>query len=115
MGVSGSLGLNARAAALTEAVGQEGAALGVRTSTLGNGARVLDFGTDAPGGLEAGRLLAQICMGGIGQVQLAPWFLDDLSFPGVAVWTDLPAIACLASQYAGWAVKPEGYFAMGSG
>jgi methenyltetrahydromethanopterin cyclohydrolase len=33
----------------------------------------------------------------------------------VEVRTDHPATACLASQYAGWAIKPEGYFAMGSG
>jgi methenyltetrahydromethanopterin cyclohydrolase len=31
------------------------------------------------------------------------------------VWTDHPADACMASQYAGWAITPEGYFAMGSG
>ena len=41
--------------------------------------------------------------------------MQGLTLPGVTVWTDRPAIACLASQYAGWAVKPEGYFAMGSG
>jgi methenyltetrahydromethanopterin cyclohydrolase len=41
--------------------------------------------------------------------------LDGLRLPGVQVSTDHPAIACLASQYAGWAIKPEGYFAMGSG
>src|SRR4029450_12976512 len=38
-----------------------------------------------------------------------------LPLPGVQVQTDHPALACLASQYAGWAIKPEGYFAMGSG
>jgi methenyltetrahydromethanopterin cyclohydrolase len=31
------------------------------------------------------------------------------------VWTDHPAVACMASQYAGWAIDPEGFFAMGSG
>jgi methenyltetrahydromethanopterin cyclohydrolase len=31
------------------------------------------------------------------------------------VWTDHPAVACMASQYAGWAIAPEGFFAMGSG
>ena len=29
--------------------------------------------------------------------------------------TDHPVPACLASQYAGWAIDPPGYFAMGSG
>ena len=32
-----------------------------------------------------------------------------------AVTTDHPVAACLASQYAGWAIDPPGYFAMGSG
>jgi methenyltetrahydromethanopterin cyclohydrolase len=31
------------------------------------------------------------------------------------VVTDRPALACLASQYAGWRLDPEGYFAMASG
>ena len=29
--------------------------------------------------------------------------------------TDRPAVACLASQYAGWRIDRDGYFAMGSG
>jgi methenyltetrahydromethanopterin cyclohydrolase len=33
----------------------------------------------------------------------------------VRVWTDHPAVSCLASQYAGWAIHVEQYFAMGSG
>ena len=35
--------------------------------------------------------------------------------PGIAVHVQHPVAACLASQYAGWAITPEGYFAMGSG
>jgi methenyltetrahydromethanopterin cyclohydrolase len=90
-------------------------ALGVVVSTLENGARLIDCGVAAPGGLEAGRLLAEVCMGGAGRVSFTSVDLDGLRLPGVHVWTDHPAIACLASQYAGWAIKPEGYFAMGSG
>ena len=33
----------------------------------------------------------------------------------VQVVTDHPVRACLASQYAGWAIKEGKYFAMGSG
>jgi methenyltetrahydromethanopterin cyclohydrolase len=33
----------------------------------------------------------------------------------VQVWTDHPAVSCMASQYAGWAIDPSGFFAMGSG
>jgi methenyltetrahydromethanopterin cyclohydrolase len=31
------------------------------------------------------------------------------------VWTDHPAVSCMASQYAGWAISVGKYFAMGSG
>jgi methenyltetrahydromethanopterin cyclohydrolase len=114
-GGGGSLRLNERAAAIAEAMVADALVLGVRASTLENGARVLDCGIEAPGGLEAGRLLAEVCMGGAGRVGLTSVVVDDLHLPGVNVWTDHPAVACLGSQYAGWAIKPEGYFAMGSG
>jgi methenyltetrahydromethanopterin cyclohydrolase len=35
--------------------------------------------------------------------------------PGLTVVTDRPALACLASQYAGWRLDRDGYFAMASG
>jgi methenyltetrahydromethanopterin cyclohydrolase len=41
--------------------------------------------------------------------------MDGESWSGVQVWTDHPAESCMASQYAGWAINPEGFFAMGSG
>jgi methenyltetrahydromethanopterin cyclohydrolase len=70
-----------------------------------------------PGGLEAGRLLGEVCMGGLGTVQitsasgLAQWPL------GVVVHSSNPVIACLGSQYAGWTITEEasGFFALGSG
>jgi methenyltetrahydromethanopterin cyclohydrolase len=111
----GSLRLNERAAALADAIVADAAALGVSVSTLENGARVIDCGITVPGGLEAGRLLAEVCMGGAGRVAFTSVDLGGLRLPGVHVWTDQPALACLGSQYAGWAIKPEGYFAMGSG
>jgi methenyltetrahydromethanopterin cyclohydrolase len=35
--------------------------------------------------------------------------------PGLTVVTDHPALACLGSQYAGWKIDRDGYFAMASG
>lgn len=109
------LGLNERAARIADAMAADADALGIAVSTLPGGARVLDCGIAAPGGLEAGRLMAEACLGGLGHVRFAPFTLDGLRLPGLEVWTDRPAIACLGSQYAGWAIRPEGYFAMGSG
>jgi len=111
----GSLRLNERAAAIADAMVSDAPGLGVVASTLENGARLIDCGIEARGGLEAGRLLAEVCMGGAGRVSFTSIEFDGLRLPGVHVWTDHPAIACLGSQYAGWAIKPEGYFAMGSG
>ena len=77
-------------------------------------ARVLDCGVDVPGGLEAGRRLAEICLSGLGQVELFPGGGRGRT-PEVSVRTDQPVAACMASQYAGWQIKHQSYFAMGSG
>jgi methenyltetrahydromethanopterin cyclohydrolase len=80
------------------------------------GAHVCDLGIEVPGGLEAGCRLAQICLAGLGRVELVPG--DPRAWPGVAVAvrTDHPVAACMASQYAGWQITGnDGYFAMGSG
>jgi methenyltetrahydromethanopterin cyclohydrolase len=110
-----SLGLNAGACHIADTMAADAAALRVRVARLDGGARFIDCGLEAPGGLEAGRRLAEACLGGAGRVAFTTFYADDLILPGVTVRTDHPALACLASQYAGWAIKPEGYFAMGSG
>lgn len=109
------LRLNERAAAIADAMVLDASALRIATSTLEGGTRLIDCGIDVPGGLEAGRLLAEVCLGGAGRVAFTSVDCDGLRLPGVHVVTEHPALACLAAQYAGWAVKPDGYFAMGSG
>src|SRR3989441_12126770 len=91
------------------------AELRVAARTLANGARVIDAGIDQPGGYGAGLALARICMGGLGNVEYVPVPIADEAWPGVRVWTDHPAVSCMAAQYAGWAIQVEKYFAMGSG
>lgn len=80
------------------------------------GATVLDFGVQTPGSIQAGLLLAEVCMGGLGRVSVQPC---EESRYGVAnsvcVRTDHPLMACLGCQYAGWPVQTDDYFAMGSG
>jgi methenyltetrahydromethanopterin cyclohydrolase len=48
-------------------------------------------------------------------VAYSPLQIGGEAWPGVTVWTDHPAISCMASQYAGWAISVEKFFAMGSG
>jgi methenyltetrahydromethanopterin cyclohydrolase len=110
-----TLSLNDRAAALADRLADDADAARVAVSTLSNGTRLIDCGAQAAGGFEAGRRFAEICMAGLGQVAYAPVVLEGRWLPALTVTTDRPAVACLASQYAGWRVDREGYFAMGSG
>jgi methenyltetrahydromethanopterin cyclohydrolase len=110
-----SLGMNERAWILAERSVERAAELRVAHHTLASGARILDAGAHAPGGLAAGLVLSELCMGGLGHVAFTSLTLGGETWPGVQVWTDHPAASCMASQYAGWAIHPENYFAMGSG
>ena len=85
-------------------------------STEHNGVQIFDAGIECPGGLEAGLALARLCMGDLADVQIVP--LDAGQYAvnqGVWVRTDQPIMSCLGCQYAGWPIKGEDFFAMGSG
>jgi methenyltetrahydromethanopterin cyclohydrolase len=107
--------MNERAWALADRCVERAPEMRIGVSSLAAGGRVLDAGVNSLGGLSAGLVLAELCMGGMGHVQYVPLSIDGESWPGIQVWTDHPAESCMASQYAGWAINPEGYFAMGSG
>jgi methenyltetrahydromethanopterin cyclohydrolase len=107
--------MNERAWAIADACADRADELRIAVHTLAGGARVIDAGVHLPGGFAAGLMLAELCMGGLGDVQYTPITIAGESWPGVQVWTDHPAECCMASQYAGWAISPEGFFAMGSG
>lgn len=109
------LGMNERAWAIADRLIERAAELRVVPRVLDNGACVVDAGAATEGGLGAGIVLAELCMGGLGHVTYVPVPIGGESMAGVQVWTDHPAESCMASQYAGWAISLEGYFAMGSG
>jgi methenyltetrahydromethanopterin cyclohydrolase len=105
--------LNARAAALCQSLSIEAEQFRLQIHTRKSGARIIDCGVTAAGGLEAGILLARVCMADLATIQVE---MGHGGFtPVVTVRTDHPRLACMAAQYAGWEVKGEGYFAMGSG
>jgi methenyltetrahydromethanopterin cyclohydrolase len=110
-----SLFLNQRASELADRLAAEGDALRIAVKKLSGGTRLVDCGSAVRGGLEAGRRLAEICMAGLGSVTFAPLVLDGRWLPALTVVTDHPALACLGSQYAGWRIDRDGYFAMASG
>jgi methenyltetrahydromethanopterin cyclohydrolase len=109
------LGMNERACVLTDEYIARAAELRIAVHTLSTGARVVDAGVNVAGGFGAGLALARLCMGGLGHIEFTSITIGGEAWPGVNVWTDHPAESCMASQYAGWAINPEGFFAMGSG
>jgi methenyltetrahydromethanopterin cyclohydrolase len=110
-----AMDLNARAVAIADTVVASLGEYRGKLYQLPSGARVIDLGIDAPGGFAAGQAMASMCMGGLGHINFQQLTIGGESYQGVEVWTDFPAIACMASQYAGWAIKVEKFFAMGSG
>jgi len=80
-----------------------------------NGATIIDAGIECTGTADLGRLIGDICLGGLGSVKLSMTYIGDLEFPAVIVGSNYPKIATLASQYAGWTIKVGKYFAIGSG
>ena len=110
-----SLGLNERAWGIADRLAADADEHRVTVRALPGGARVIDAGVDVPGGYGAGLALAEACMGGLGHIDYVPIAIGADMWPGVRVWTDHPAVSCMASQYAGWAIQVGKYFAMGSG
>ena len=52
-----------------------------------------------------GKLVGEICMGGLGSVEFTSYDLNGHYLPAVNVHTSEPIISCMASQLAGWSVK----------
>ena len=113
------ISVNSKAAVLIAALTASSAALKVAVSEGAGGEMLIDAGSQAAGSIIAGLRIAEICMGGLGTLQLSasaatprwPWTL--------LVHSAQPVIACLASQYAGWRLTDgkgkDAYFALGSG
>jgi len=105
-----SLRMNETASEIVESMVDQADVLRVRAYRLPGGARVIDAGVEMEGGFDAGLILSEICMGGLGNVNFTPLQVGNQSYPGLIVWTDHPAVACMASQYAGWAISVGKFF-----
>jgi methenyltetrahydromethanopterin cyclohydrolase len=102
---AGRSSVNALAAAHVEALLAAADALRLRVSRADSGATLVDAGITARGGLEAGRRIAEICLGGLGTVTLVPGEAVLRGLTHVHVHSADPVLACLASQYAGWSLS----------
>ena len=82
---------------------------------LDNGCTIIDAGIKAPGGLEAGRIITEICMGGLGTAAISQSSYTDHWPLTINVHSSNPVLSCLGSQYAGWSLSHGKYYALGSG
>ncbi len=90
-------------------------ALKIGVSKHATGATIIDAGIEYTSSAEAGRLIAEICMGGLGQVTFKESALLKSCPKIINATSESPVLACLASQYAGWALQHEKFFSLGSG
>ncbi|RWK91282.1 MAG: methenyltetrahydromethanopterin cyclohydrolase [Mesorhizobium sp.] len=111
----GSAFLNDNAQRIIDGMIGDAERLRIAVSTGPLGECLIDAGARAAGGVEAGLRMAEAAMGGLGSISVAmdrgsqKWPLT------VEVQSSQPVLACLGSQYAGWNLSSQGYFAMGSG
>ncbi len=95
------------------------AALRLQLSHSSGGALLIDAGIRTPGGLEAGRLISEICLGGLGRVSLTHLGVAPDWPLSLHVHSSNPVLACLGSQYAGWRLShgegKDTFHALGSG
>jgi methenyltetrahydromethanopterin cyclohydrolase len=89
--------------------------LRIAASRGSSGERLIDAGAAVRGSIEAGLRMAEAAMGGLGEVAAVIDRTQGKWPFCVEVRSSQPVLACLASQYAGWNLSADGYFAMGSG
>ncbi|HHY39453.1 MAG TPA: methenyltetrahydromethanopterin cyclohydrolase [Clostridia bacterium] len=90
--------------------------IGIAVHVLKNGATVLDMGVHVLGSWAAGLYFTEVTLGGIGNVSLGRFHLDDdVNLASVDVYADDPVVACLGSQIAGWQISSGEFAVIGSG
>ena len=109
------INLNLSALSLVKRLCNDATKHGVIVEKTISGATIIDAGIKARGGFLAGKMVTEICLGGYGQATILPAKYGDVVLPSIYVHTDYPAIATLASQFAGWRIKVNKYSAIGSG
>ena len=88
-----TLRMNELAKEIADHLEEHAALFRVRVHRLPGGARVIDAGVDVEGGYDAGLAVAEICMGGLGNVAYSPVQIGAVSWPGVTVEaTGLPVV-----------------------
>ncbi|WP_454855333.1 methenyltetrahydromethanopterin cyclohydrolase [Rhizobium binxianense] len=112
---NGKAHLNRNAQRIVDQIIADDERLGIAYSRGQLGEHLIDAGAASSGGLEVGLRMTEICMGGLGTVSMALDRNNEKWPLSVTVHSSQPVLACLGSQYAGWRLSHEKYFAMGSG
>ncbi|KXA95643.1 hypothetical protein AKJ65_01255 [candidate division MSBL1 archaeon SCGC-AAA259E19] len=94
------LSVNDKALTLVKKMIENDEDLGVSVFSLDNGTSVIDAGVKSRGGYRAGKLLSEICLGGLGAVSILMQ-----NRPRIHVQVDHAPVSCLGSQYTGWSRK----------
>ena len=109
------ISVNRTAMKLVKKLCDNAEAYGVVVKENEAGTHIIDAGIEAEGGFQAGKIITEICLGGLGEAIMSSMKIGDLRFPAISVYTDHPAVATLGSQLAGWRIKSGDYSAVGSG
>jgi len=112
---SSKISLNNAALSLVQKLSREAEKYNVTVEETEVGATLIDAGINADGGFLAGEIITEICLGGYGRANISPIQYGDIVLPSVFVLTDHPALSTLASQFAGWQIKGDGFSAIASG
>jgi len=121
-----SLSVNDLARPLVEQLLSHAEQLGVAVHRDDSGVCIVDAGLTAKGSVQAGLLVGEICMGGLGSVTLRSAGQTGAAETLWPTWLDVrsaqPVLACLGSQYAGWSLAAskeetggKKFFSLGSG
>jgi methenyltetrahydromethanopterin cyclohydrolase len=111
--------LNDHVAPLVAKLVDTAASMRVAVDRTTAGTVLVDAGIGQIGGIEAGLRIAEICMGGLGHVELTT-DMSTAHWPWrVQVHSSDPVLACLGSQLAGWSLSvgegKQAFHALGSG
>ncbi len=100
--------LNEQAISVIEPLIQNPDVYQVALSKLNGGATLIDCGIKAEGCDEAGLLFSKACMSGLAEIEIVSSSCGVPGLRAVSVSVDNAVEACMASQYAGWAIKNGG-------
>ncbi len=80
-------------------------------SYLENGTTVIDLGQKVKGSWEAGRILTEILLGGLGQVSFEtfPEKIAGTHLPAVNIRVDWPLLSLAGCQISGWELSPGNF------